>query len=173
MKIGKVRSVLKYFQSSTVLAMGKVIACRKLDMCVPARLQRVLLKYLRSMENGNIVKEVLNARTQVVPSVRLLSNGEDLAMAGESTESVVQGVSTKDHEIGLKYRESGSLIEKGCTERTTISPETFKNCKGGDYVSISSSNLHPWQFKKTVTIKAILETEENDTLTELEYLNLG
>jgi type IV secretory pathway component VirB8 len=32
---------------------------------------------------------------------------------------------------------------------------------------------HPWQFKKTVTIKAILETEENDTLSELEYQNLG
>jgi hypothetical protein len=43
-------------------------------------------------------------------------------MEGESTESVVQGVSTKDHEIGLKYRESGSLIEKGCTERTAVTP---------------------------------------------------
>jgi len=44
-----------------------------------------------------------------------------LAMDTESTESTVQGVSTKDHEIGLKYRESGSLIEKGCTTDSVIS----------------------------------------------------
>jgi hypothetical protein len=43
----------------------------------------------------------------------------NLAIWGESTESVVQGVCTKDHEIKLdKYRESGSLIEKGCTTDT-------------------------------------------------------
>ena len=45
-------------------------------------------------------------------------------MEGESTESVVQGVSTKVHEIGLKkYIESGSLIEKGCTTDTAVSEE--------------------------------------------------
>jgi putative DNA primase/helicase len=49
---------------------------------------------------------------------------EDLAMEGVTGVSVVQGVCTKDHEIKLdKYRESGSLIEKGCTERTVCTEE--------------------------------------------------
>jgi hypothetical protein len=46
-----------------------------------------------------------------------------VTMEGESSESVVQGVSTKVNEKGLdKYTESGRLIEKGCTERTAVSP---------------------------------------------------
>jgi putative DNA primase/helicase len=52
---------------------------------------------------------------------------EDLAMEGVTGVSVVQGVCTKDHEIKLdKYRESGSLIEKGCTTDTAVTDETFE-----------------------------------------------
>ena len=49
----------------------------------------------------------------------------NLEMEGVTGVSVVQGVSTKDHEIKLdKYRESGSLIEKGCTTDTTVTDDS-------------------------------------------------
>ena len=58
----------------------------------------------------------------------MLKMMEDLAMAGESTQSTVQGVSTKVHEIKLdKYKESGSLIEKGCTTDSVSTPFARKS----------------------------------------------
>jgi putative DNA primase/helicase len=61
---------------------------------------------------------------------------EDLAMGAESTESVVQGVSTKVNEKGLdKYKESGDYREKVCTTdsaRSPVSEESFEDAlKGG------------------------------------------
>jgi hypothetical protein len=55
----------------------------------------------------------------------------NLAIVGVSPVSSVQSVSTKVHEIGLdKYRESGSLIQKGRTTDTAVTEETFKSMKG-------------------------------------------
>jgi hypothetical protein len=55
----------------------------------------------------------------------MYSMGECLASWGVSTVSTVLGYSTKVNEKGLKYRESGSLIEKGSTV-DTVSTESFE-----------------------------------------------
>jgi len=104
---------------------------------------------------------------------KLLIRHPSLAMEGVQSVHAVQGVCTKDHEIKLdKYRESGSLIEKGCTERTVCTEEIniLERVKSGmvqDVCTISVTHSRPTLSTKDLQYGKVHENGENERGAEI------